>query len=474
MNRKKSDDLAYQKGIFRFSVLSDLLGAPPDKGKLKAELRELAKKKHRRPWDGVEVSISLRTLERWYELSRTASRPTEKLQPKIRSDKSKSRQLSEEHKSWMILERQRHPSWSVQLLYDNLVEVPTKMPVPSYTTVLRFMRQKGLVQKVHSKLHRSRKEVRSFEVEFVGELFHMDFHKGKRMIIDTDGILKTPICMAIIDDRSRLACHVQWFLNETTEVLCHGLTQAILKRGLPRGFYTDNGAAMKGEELIEGLDILGIKKSTTLPYAPYQNGKQEAFWQPLEGRLMKMLPSERRLTLDVLNSATQAWVEQDYHRRIHSEIKTTPLKKFTEDRNVLRPSPTMSELKSAFRTTQQRMLRKTDSTITLDGIRFQIPAIYSHFNEVTLRYARWDLGEAELVEPDTRKAITTIYPVDKLANSRGLRAPNKIEPLEKEIQSEALLDLKNDHLPPLLSRILEKHAREYPLPTYTSLPARNS
>jgi hypothetical protein len=300
----------------------------------------------------------------------------------------------------------------------------------------------------------------------------MDFHKGKRQVIDRDGILKTPICMAIIDDKSRLACHVQWYLNETTEVLCHGFSQAILKRGLPRGFYTDNGSAMKGEELIEGLEVLGIDKSTTLPYAPYQNGKQESFWQPLEGRLIKMLPTEKRLTLEILNEVTQAWVEQDYHKRIHSEIKETPLHRFMNAKNVLRNAPTVQEIRVAFRTTVQRTPRKTDSTVTLDGIRFQIPNVFSHLNCITLRYARWDLGEAEIVDEDTRKHIETVYPVDKLSNSRGLRGEKSEEflPIDLVPESDDLLDLRNDNLPPLLSRCLKEHARQFPLPTYISIP----
>ena len=43
--------------------------------------------------------------------------------------------------------------------------------------------------------------------------------------------------------------------------------------------------------------------------SPYQNAKQEAFWGPVEGRLMAMLEDVPDLTLAKLNQATQAWVE---------------------------------------------------------------------------------------------------------------------------------------------------------------------
>jgi len=40
--------------------------------------------------------------------------------------------------------------------------------------------------------------------------------------------------LGVIDDRSRLVCHLQWYLDETAQSLVHGLSQAFMKRGLPR------------------------------------------------------------------------------------------------------------------------------------------------------------------------------------------------------------------------------------------------
>ena len=92
--------------------------------------------------------------------------------------------------------------------------------------------------------------------------------------------------LGVIDDRSRLVCHLQWYLDETAQSLAHGLGQAFMKRGLPRALMTDNGAAMLSEEVTTGLATLGVVHQTTLPYSPYQNAKQESFWGRVEGRLM--------------------------------------------------------------------------------------------------------------------------------------------------------------------------------------------
>jgi len=78
----------------------------------------------------------------------------------------------------------------------------------------------------------------------------------------------TPILFGVLDDRSRLACHLQWYLAETAEVIAHGLSQAFQKRGLPRAALSDNGAAMTAAEITAGLTRLGVLHHTTLPTAP--------------------------------------------------------------------------------------------------------------------------------------------------------------------------------------------------------------
>jgi putative transposase len=48
------------------------------------------------------------------------------------------------------------------------------------------------------------------------------------------------------------------------------------------------------------------------------------FWGPVEGRLIAMLEDVPDFTLSVLNEATQAWVEYEYNRKVHSEIAKPP------------------------------------------------------------------------------------------------------------------------------------------------------
>jgi putative transposase len=122
------------------------------------------------------------------------------------------------------------------------------------------------------------REVRSYESEYVNSLWHWDCHHGSRKVLTARGEWLTPILFGVIDDRSRLACHLQWYLAENAENIAHGLSQAMQKRGLPRAAMSDNGGAMTAAEISEGLVRLGILHQTTLPYSPHVNGKQEVLW----------------------------------------------------------------------------------------------------------------------------------------------------------------------------------------------------
>jgi transposase InsO family protein len=109
----------------------------------------------------------------------------------------------------------------------------------------------------------TRREVRSFEAEYVGSLRHLDFHHGSLKVLTPKGQWQRPPALGILDDHSRLCCHLQWYLSETAADLVHGLAQAIQKRGLPRALLTDNGAAMVADDVTQGLLRLGIVHERT-------------------------------------------------------------------------------------------------------------------------------------------------------------------------------------------------------------------
>ena len=441
MSKPSSDSPRLRWARLRFSIIGPLLASPPKHGELAAALTELAAKPYRHPSTGEVIRFGASTLERWFYLAQKhPADPVGALARKVPAQAGTHPSLSVAMEQVLRAQHREHPCWSYQLHYDNLVAVATKQSdwgaVPSYPTVSRFMKSHGLVKQRRRRYKRGRhasdpftiREVRSFEVEHVHALWHADFHIGSRRVLLPSGEWAPCVLFGALDDRSRLCCHLQWYLQETAEVFVHGLSQAILKRGLPRSLLTDNGSAMLAAETTEGLERLGIVHYTTLPYSPEQNAKQECFWGQVEGRLLPMLESRRELTLPLLNEATQAWVELEYHRRVHSEIRDTPLTVARSEKSVERNAPDTDVLRHAFRTEETRAHRRSDGTISVRGTRFEIPSRYRTLLRPTVRFARWDLSSVDLVDARTGTILCALYPLDKRKNAnRKRRALQTVE-----------------------------------------------
>ncbi|MBI1847250.1 MAG: DDE-type integrase/transposase/recombinase [Candidatus Rokubacteria bacterium] len=433
----------------RFAIVGPLLAAPPARGALRAALERLAAQSWRHPSTRTPVSFAFPTIERWYYAARNATRdPVGVLRHRRRKDAGQQRALSARLQLALQAQYHAHRSWSYQLQLDNLAvliaEDPTLGPAPSYSTLRRYLTAQGLRPAPRAPtpdtpgttiaVHRREQlEVRSFEAEYVHGLWHLDFHHGSRKVLSRTGAWGRPRLLGVLDDRSRVACHLQWYLDETAETLVHGLAQALQKRGLPRALLTDNGAAMLAAEVRQGLETLGIVHETTLPYSPYQNAKQEVFWAQVEGRLLAMLEGEAELTLERLNAATQAWVELAHHRAVHRELGCAPLARYLAGPDVGRPSPSSEDLRRAFRAEVDRTQRRSDGTVSLEGRRFEVPARSRHLTRLRVRYARWDLGAVDLVDPHTHVILCALYPLDKAANADGRRrrlAPVASTPLD--------------------------------------------
>jgi len=416
----------------RFQILGPLMASPASEGELKAHIAELAARPWAHPTTGEAVRFSFKTIERWFYLARSADDPLAALARKVPSHAGTHPSVSPALAEAIGRQHRDHPRWSYQLHYDNLLalarEDPHLGPMPGYATVCRFMKAAGMLRASKGRKALAAqgsdfapRETRSFEVTHVHGLWHLDFHQGSRPVLTPAGQWQRPQLLGVLDDRSRLCCHAQWYLDETAESLAHGLSQAFQKRKLPRAALMDNGAAMLAAEIVEGLERLGIVQHTTLPYSPEQNGKQESFWGQIEGRLLPMLEGEPELTLDLLNRATQAWVEEEYQRKEHSEIHESPLDRYLRGPSVGRECPDSETLRRAFRTEISRKQRRSDGTVTVEGVRFEVPSAYRTLLDLRLRVARWDLSAVELVDPRSSEHLVTLLPLDKARNAERAR-----------------------------------------------------
>jgi len=450
----------------RFSVVGPLLSSPPATGQLRPELERLARKTWRHPTKDELVHFALSTLERWYYTARAGTDPVGALRRKARRDGGHQPAITHDFAEALRRQHKDHPKWTYKLHLDNLAVVPDLGCLPSYSTLRRFMQAQGLLKQPRKRARDSTprrapesREVRSYEAEYVGGLWHLDFHHGSLKVLTRKGEWVRPILLTILDDRSRLACHAQWYLRETAECLVHGLSQAFLKRGLPRSILMDNGSAMVAAETSQGLGRLSVLQRTTLPYSPHQNGKQEVFWAQVEGRLLAMLEGHGEMSLALLNKATQAWVEMEYQRKVHSETAKTPLQRWLDEPSVTRECPGPDEMRLAFTASASRIQRRGDGTFSLKGIRFEVPARLRHMRKLQLRYATWDMGHVWLMDPNTDTVLGQVFPVDKARNAEAVRRPLNTEPPEQDPP-------KPSGIAPLLKKLMSDYAATGLPPAY--------
>ena len=139
--------------------------------------------------------------------------------------------MSDAVRQTVLAQYAAHKSWSVQLHHDNLVALAETRPDLESGAVLRdaaplhegerprqaAARHVAPDRTAPSAPRRASfdREVRSYEAEYVNGLWHWDCHHGSRKVLTARGEWLTPILFGVLDDRSRLACHLQWYLAET-------------------------------------------------------------------------------------------------------------------------------------------------------------------------------------------------------------------------------------------------------------------
>jgi len=479
---KTNESRLHSWSQLRFSIIGGLLASPPGPGELGKQLKILASRRYHHPYKDAFVTFGASTIERWYYKALNGNDPVGDLGRKPRSDLGKKTALSKQILTELGKQYCNFPHWSYRLHTDNLLALIEEKPdlgtPPSYASVRRRMKERGWYKKISprnktkgrlkAEAHLEQMEVRSYEASHVHSLWHLDFHKSKLRVADNYGEWHTPIALCILDDCSRLCCHIQWYYQETAEILQHGLLQAFMKRGLPRSLMTDNGAAMVAHETTNGLLGLSIKHDRTLPYSPYQNGKQESFWGQLEGRLMSMLSRVEPLTLETLNYSTQAWSEMEYNRKRHQEISCSPVDKMLEGPDSSRPAPDSEKMTFVFTIQESRVQRKSDGTVQIKGVRFEVPSRFRHFDRLYIRYQSWNLSQAWLVDERDSTLLAKVYPQDKVKNGEGLR--RALTPMVEDLPEP---DSNTDPHPPLLRKLLGDYAATGLPPAYIPMEADN-
>ncbi|MCC3146020.1 DDE-type integrase/transposase/recombinase [Halanaerobium sp. Z-7514] len=257
-----TDNDREQIALFRFSLISPILNRQVKKQN--EYLAKVAAKKHNVPYYGVR-EYSPKTISMWVRAYRKGG--FEGLKPKPRNDKGKSRVLTPELKEVILEAREDHPDRSVSLLYDQLITEKKMLPSQaSYSTVYRFLKKKNLL--VNSP--RKEENRRRFAYDQVNMLWQGDEMYGP--YLNLDGKKVKTFLFAFIDDCSRVITYAKFLTTEKFSAVQQVLSEAILRRGIPKLLYVDNGKVYRSDNLHFACASLGITLIHTKPYSPADKG----------------------------------------------------------------------------------------------------------------------------------------------------------------------------------------------------------
>ena len=398
--------------LFRYAIIAPLLSLTGPRGTLKREIQKLAQRQHDHPRRGP-IAIGVGTIEEW--LLRYRRGGLDGLEDGRRSDLGTSRRVDDDVAAAIVDLAEARPELDGPGLLAELGATHPNAQQPSLSTLYRFLR----VRRLDQRLAPTRKDHRAFAFDLAGDCWQGDVMYGPSLPTK-DGNRRKTYLIAILDDATRVVVHAEFYFEQHLRSLKDCLKQAMLKRGVPRRFYFDNGKIFRSRLLLALCARLGIHLLHTRPYQPQGRAKLERWFLTVRRGFLRRVDLDRCGGLDGLNRLLFAWIEGEYHQRPHRGIGgDKPLDRWLRLADGIRSLPVDVDLDSLFRDEVTRRVGK-DGTLTMSGRCFEAGPNYIG-RKVTVRFDPFDL-RAVLVIADSGESVTA-YPVDLVGNRRVRRLP---------------------------------------------------
>lgn len=365
--------------LFRYGLIAPLFN---DQVEPNSYLAEMSAKQHDVPFYGIR-EYTPKTIKAWLLTYRRYG--FDGLKPKTRSDRGKSRRLTLEQQHHVIALRKERDWMPVTMFYEYLVKEGEVMPKEvSSSTIRRFLAKQGLLG--HDPA--ASPDRKRFAYDKVNALWQTDMSDGPWIRV---GNLKVKTYLVgFIDDCSRLVPFAQFVVSEKFDSLRTVMKEALLRRGIPKMLYTDNGRVFRSDTLQFACAELGITLIHTRSFDPQAKGKIERFFRTVKTRFYTLLKEWPASSVEELNERFWQWLEEDYHRKVHASLEgKMPLEVFLEQADHIRTIDDPSKLDAVF---LKRVYRKVkhDSTLSLDNRLYEVPEMYIN-QRVEIRYDASDV-----------------------------------------------------------------------------------
>ncbi len=195
-------------------------------------------------------------------------------------------------------------------------------------------------------------------------------------------------------------------------MLLEAFKSALYKRGLCECLYVDNGSNYSSLEMSQVCERIGAILCHTPVRDGAAKGKIERFFRTVrDGFLTRNLDLS---SLDALNRAFFAWVEDEYHQREHSSLGMKPIDRFGLDLGRIRFLPPGDVNDELFFVEQSRSVL-ADNTFSLKNTRFEAPRDLRS-RKIQVRFDRLKFDRAIVYFKGER--MGEARPVDFVANDR--------------------------------------------------------
>lgn len=238
----------------------------------------------------------------------------------------------------------------------------------SYSFVRQALQVARLIKK---RRPRGRHRLRRPPRECFGEMLHLDGSLHAWLALRPQ---ERQCLIVVVDDATRRLLYAQLCAHEGTEPVLAAVHAVVSRYGVPQALYTDRagwaaytpksgGPVDRDSPTQVGRALARLGVEHILAYSPQARGRSERLNRTLQDRLVH----ELRLARIVTPERANAFITETFLPRYNEEFAVTP-----------------SDATSAFVTTggadldqilcheESRIVAK-DNTITLEGVRLQIP-----------------------------------------------------------------------------------------------------
>lgn len=432
-NIKEEDAIAF----FKLQVITPMLEAP--KGLIDKTAVELSKQQFNDVVNKRIVSYSYRTIYTFYSAYKKLG--FDGLKPKAKSNKGTHPAVPPDLIKEILLLKEELPTRSAMKIIV-LLELAKKVEKGflKLRTVSRLLNHYGYTRENLTKDHRV---YMKHEKDHINKMWQSDVMEAC-YIPDKNGESRLVYLIGFIDDHSRRIVHSQFYFDATLTRLEDCLQKAVTKFGAPDSLYVDNGKVYVSEQFKIICAKLGITLKYSTPYHPAGKGKIEIFWKYIQSSFIPEIRNNKVSNIIELNDMLQAWLQYEYHEKVHNGIGMTPLTRWNEsltDGVKLRYfSPV--QINEIFMHCCERSVNKY-GVISFDGNTYEADAALV-MKRIEVRYNPFHLEVLHLYYSDKYYGTAKIIDLNNTKH-KSVRSIEEDPHVESDVSKQYLENIKSNY-----------------------------